>query len=351
MRHFLGRLCQAMFRFKSSGWTCLRPSEKSDLHLFSTFLEYALEGISLNTIVFRHPTHVYRSDASEFGLGGYNIVTGKAWRFEIPIDYRLKTTLNALEFIACMINIWIDVLSDEIDSESCLLSQTDSTTAAGWLRKSNFADAEDEVVQMTTARHLASLTIQTKSCLYSQWFSGGENVVSDALSRDFHLSSNDLSLLIKSSVPEQVSFGLEIHHLPNEISSWLICLLQNQPSTKQWSKEPTRSKIALGLDTNITSVPLDANKIYSLNPLQEPNIITSSQHLLTQSEKVDIAIKITQDSNQNQSEPPWIAWHRPLSWLTSPTQDWTERINLQLFYSANSEATQTLTNPLPPRQL
>jgi hypothetical protein len=37
--------------------------------------------------------------------------------------------------------------------------------------------------------------------------------------------------------------------------------------------------------------------------------------------------------------PPWIAWRRPLSWLTIPTQDLTEKTNLPLFYSVISEAT------------
>ncbi len=38
------------------------------------------------------------------------------------------------------------------------MSQTDSSSALGWLRKSNFADEEDESIQLTTARKLAELT-------------------------------------------------------------------------------------------------------------------------------------------------------------------------------------------------
>lgn len=121
---------------------------------------------------------------------------------------------------------------------------------------------------MTTARHLSSLTIKTKSCLYSQWFSGGDNVVPDALSRDFQQSSHDRKLLLTSSVLEQVPFGLEIQHLPNEISYWLSFLLQNQPSIKQWSKEPMGSKLALELDTRTTSSLLDVNMISSMNHLR-----------------------------------------------------------------------------------
>jgi hypothetical protein len=33
-----------------------------------------MSGISMNSIVLRKLTHIYRSDASEFGLGGYNLI-------------------------------------------------------------------------------------------------------------------------------------------------------------------------------------------------------------------------------------------------------------------------------------
>jgi len=130
---------------------------------------------------------VYRSDASEFGIGGYNIVTGIAWRFELPVECRLRTSLNSLEFLGCVISIWLDIFLGAIEPESCLLSQTDSTTAMGWLRKTNFADKLDEAVQLATARKLADLVLNSESCLYSQWFSGSENSIADSLSRDFHL--------------------------------------------------------------------------------------------------------------------------------------------------------------------
>jgi hypothetical protein len=88
-------------------------------------------------------------------MGGYNLTSGLGWRFKLPIECRLRISLNSLEFLACVISIWTGILSNSIEPESCILSQTDSSSASGWLRKSNFADSEDEVVQMTTARHPA----------------------------------------------------------------------------------------------------------------------------------------------------------------------------------------------------
>jgi hypothetical protein len=133
----------------------------------------SITGVSINNIVFRKPTTFYCSDASEFGLGGYNIISGRAWRFEIPSHLRLRTSLNSLEFLACVITIWIDFSENRISPEECILSQSDSTSATGWLRKSNFADADDSIVQLVTTRQLALIIIDSKSCLYSQWFPGG----------------------------------------------------------------------------------------------------------------------------------------------------------------------------------
>ncbi len=104
----------------------------------------------LNNIAFRKPTHIYRSDASEFGLGGYNVIFGQAWRWEFPLNLRLRTSINSLEFISSVVTIWIDILLGTIHPEDCLLSQTDSSSAAGWLRKSNFAEDQDEEIQLST---------------------------------------------------------------------------------------------------------------------------------------------------------------------------------------------------------
>jgi hypothetical protein len=133
MRHFLGRLYQAQFRATKLGWTCLFYNEKMDLHLMTSCLDYANQGISMNVLTFRQPTIIYHSDASKFGIGGYNITSGKAWRYELPVDCHLRTSLNSLEFLSCMITIWVDMLSSQIRATDCILCQMDSSTASRWL--------------------------------------------------------------------------------------------------------------------------------------------------------------------------------------------------------------------------
>ncbi len=68
-------------------FTFLRICEKEDLYIMLKFLEIATtEGIPMNNLIYRYPTHIYQSDASLFGLGGYNILSGRAWRFQLPVN-------------------------------------------------------------------------------------------------------------------------------------------------------------------------------------------------------------------------------------------------------------------------
>jgi hypothetical protein len=344
MWHFMCRLYRALFRAKArSGWTTLSTNELSYLITHSEFLQYAKMGVSLNNVVFRKPTSIYRLDASEFGMGGYNIITGRAWRWELPIALRLRTSINSLEFISSVVTIWIDILLGLVQPEDCISSQTDSSSAAGWLRKSNFAESQDEEIQLCTARKLTTLLIDSHSCIYSQWFSGDLNNISDSLSRDFHLSDSFLVTNLSSMFPNQVHFGLTIHPLPTEISSWVTSVLLLCPQITQWSKEPLRSKLALGVDSENTSCPLVSKMTHSSRTSTEGNDTKFSVHLLNQSERVDLVLNFPSFSRPTQSEPPWIAWHRLTSWLTQQIQGSTKMENLHSFYSVNSKDTKPLT--------
>lgn len=139
----------------------LSSNELLDLALHSDFLSYAKQGVSLNNVSFRKPTHIYQSDACEFSSGSYNIISGRAWRWEIPVHLQLCTSINTPEFLAFMLMIWIDITLDLVHLKDCILSQTDNSTAAGWLCKSNFADNHDETAQLSIVHKLATLIIDT----------------------------------------------------------------------------------------------------------------------------------------------------------------------------------------------
>jgi hypothetical protein len=347
LRHFLSRLREALQRSRNNSWTSLKIAEKQDLILMKQFIKKAsLQGVSINNLTFRKPTHIYQSDASLHGLGGYNLIAGKAWRYEIPEHLRLKASLNSLEFIAALLTIWMDAYHNDIEEESCLLCLTDSTTATGWLKKSNFADKEEEAAQLTTARKLASLILDLNSCLYSQWFAREDNIVADFLSRDFHLSNEQLTFLITTFAPKQVPFGFKIYRLPQEIVLWLTCLMQNLPSKQQWSQLPKPSKLWLGNATSLTLSQSELRMIHSWKNSINSNESGFSEHSPKHFEKVDFIMENILPSSLTAVKPPLNAWHRPSGWKIDLTQELTSMDDLQYFYQDNSEDLKTLILPL-----
>jgi hypothetical protein len=232
----------------------------------------------------------------------------------------------------------VDLFHGVLEPEDCLLSQTDSSSASGWLRKSNFADKVDENIQLTTTRKLANLLIESDCNLYSQWFPGDNNAITDSLSRDFHIPDAHLSFLLESHVPEQAPFGLKILPLPPDIISWLTCLLHSQPQKEQWLRESTQSKFMLGLDSNCIYNPLDCHLTHTLTTSPVIKNLKFSAPLLNPSEKADFVLEhILAPSSQIQSKPPWTMWLRPFDWPVDQTLILTTTKNLHTFYNANSE--------------
>ena len=79
------------------------------------------------------------------------------------------------------------MIAGRLTSGDCVLSMTDSTTLAGWIRKTNFKEEGDNVnpieatVQIEIAHHHAMLFINANIKEYLQWFEGKWNQVADAL--------------------------------------------------------------------------------------------------------------------------------------------------------------------------
>ena len=203
----------------------------------------------MNLLTCRCPTHEHTSDACEHGIGGWSS-SGRAWRFALPEEPWGRFTLNYLEFLAAVIGPWIDHIEGNLPTLSCALSGTDSTTAEGWLRKSNFVshgekDA-DVAVKLATARKLADMLIETNTMLCSQWFQGKRNPEADSLSRDTDLSDADLTKLLLSSPECQLPSNFRIAPLPNEITSWIVSQARTLPIRKQLQRPQPRSTLSRG---------------------------------------------------------------------------------------------------------
>jgi hypothetical protein len=188
------------------------------------FLKIARQGIDMNLVAFRCPTHVYRSDSCPFGLRGYSD-EGFAWRFEIPEDLRFRASNNLLEYVASIISPRVDLLAGRLNQRDCALLMTNSTMLVGWLRKTNFReltgndpDPVQAKVRIDTARHHVILLLKAGVKEYSQWFPGRENNIADALSRDFDCSDAALTQAFCDTCPSQLPQHFHIAPLPNKIS-------------------------------------------------------------------------------------------------------------------------------------
>ncbi len=173
-----------------------------------------------------------------------------AWRWYIPDDLKFIASNNLLEHIAAVISPWVDILAGWLQSQDCVLSTTDSTTAEGWLKKSNFSKLGEfplqSSVRIKAARKQATFFMFLGIKSYSQWFKGAMNKVSDALSRDNDQNDKALTNIFCQFCPSQILSHFKIVPLPKEITSWLIGLLQKLSMNQLFKEKHTRSKLGHG---------------------------------------------------------------------------------------------------------
>lgn len=294
------------------------------------FLTHAKQGIDMNLITYRRPTHVYRSDSCPAGLGGYSHA-GFAWRYQLPPHLQFRASNNLLEHIAAIVTPWVDIIADRLQRGDCALSMTDSTTSAGWLQKSNFGEDDDDEVQVAAriavARAHARRYMNHEIREYSQWFPGKENCVADALSRDFHLSDDDLTHLILNHFSSQVPHSFHIVPLPNEIVSWMTSLLLTLPVKEQYREQHTPTKIGRGDDGKHTVTQWDLPTTSTSQHSRNHNKRKSSELSHPHYEKDDLRVALQTPWLLQQSEVPSITWSRPSAVTVTETQRKTKMEN------------------------
>jgi hypothetical protein len=243
-RHFINRIRQDEAKARKHRSTRISTETKKDLKLWLKLIEYANDGISLNSIVFREPTSISISDACETGMGGYDPMTGKMWRHKFSPEEQVAFTLNTKEFLAAEISQRLALLDDE-SPFPCHLNIGDSVVAEAWLYKSNH-DPSYAPVQNEIARTMAANLITRKACNYSQHLHGHLNQVADSLSRDTHLSTSQLTNLFHQTNPILLPTKFQIHHHSDQITSWVASLVQLTPKKRELRWAHTPSTLAAG---------------------------------------------------------------------------------------------------------
>jgi hypothetical protein len=315
-RHFLNRIRRLEFIADKHGSAKIPDDTRKDLQLWIKFLERARKGISINSVIFRRPTSLTISDASEYGIGGYCLNTGQSWRYKFTKQEREVFSLNLKEFIGSVVNGKIFLPLDD-SPYPCLLSIGDSTSAAGWLQKSNF-DPNCHPIHAEVAREHAREIMKNNACDYSQHIPGVTNVVADSLSRDFHLSNKQLISMIYTVNPPFLPQQMNILPLPKEIISWIGSLAQKQHKRKVLPERHTKSTIARGVCGWTSNT--DATKITPIwTDSTLPTKYSSSELSCTLS-GLELLTLTANKSQQPLRERPSVTWQRKLLQVVGQTQ-------------------------------
>ena len=285
-RHFLNRVrLRLRTRKHKNQELSLTQAEIDDFDLWVFFLTQARAGISMNQMTIRQPSKICWSDSCPFGIGGF-LLSGRAWRIRIPESspiYGLDIANNVLEFLGMMVTIWLVLIECEENGseQECILALGDNTSAIGWLFKSGKLPIDSpyyKAVQLI-ARKLARLVTGSSHCLASQHIKGDKNTVSDLLSfagdtrgephplaPDFP-SDSLLTDRFHSCIPQLIPVGFNISPLPNEISCFVIQVLQTLESSLTRSKNPpTRRKTESGaVGSRSAPRPVSTLTLSSLN--------------------------------------------------------------------------------------
>ena len=301
----------------------------AEFRLSQSFLKRAHEGINMNVLTFREPNRIYIGDASEHGLGGMSINSGKAWRYLIPQKLRGRAHINLLEFLIQVISIWVDIEAGLVQPQDCLLAMGDNTTAAGWCRRTNFREKSegevDWIVKQQVARKLANLILESESVLYTQWFKGTWNLVTDSLSRDIHLFSKETHTKnLQSTVACQLPPNFQIQTLPKKISSFISLVLQQLPVKELRSKPQKASELVHSKLGKLSSSVLDSQDPCIWMDSVHSKRISSCLPSLRQCDQAPSLQDITDIWWKEQSNPPSHMYLRHSGQTTGRTRNWTQ---------------------------
>ncbi len=217
---------------------------------------------------------------------------------------------------------------------------TNSTTANGWMNKSNFNKYSNNPIQVTTridaSRHYAQLFMDADVKGYSQWFTGKQNNIVDALSQDWHRNDGELASIPCFHSPKQMPKYFKISPLPNEISSWLTSLLQQLPVREQLRELHMTTKLDLGEMGNILPVHWMQQLLHGWTQIRVEN--SHAQGFCHGCQIWTILRETLWDTGWGNSQGYHLTCGTGLpGWRADRTQQRIEFMNIASFYQDSSE--------------
>ncbi len=338
VHHFLSRLRFLKQQAENRRQITINEQCNEDLLFLLFVLGKCHQGIDLNLIAFRKPTHVYRSDSCPAGLGGYSH-EGFAWHFYLPENLKFRASNNLLEHLAAIITPWIKIIAGRLKKGNCALLMTNSTTSEGWLQKSNFIrDGKDPIqatIQLEVARLHGTHYLSDEIREYSQWLHGADNNIADALSRDNNRTDDKLTQILHSHCPSQLPQHFKIVPLPNKIVSWLTLLLLWLPAKQQLVETHSTTKLGRGIVTQSTAKALDLETTFSLKTCPKPTESKSLEVLPWLCVKEDFLDHVMLPWLKAQSQIPSTMWLQSSWKMGATTPNGIPSAMLQKFYGVN----------------
>ena len=330
--HFLSRLRSALLYAEKAGKARLNRTLRADLEFWLKALQMVHTGIDINLVTRREPDHIRRTDACEYGLGGYSLTTGLAWRWQLPEDLQYKVHINFLEFLTSVIDIKFAHTMGETKPGDCVLTQGDSSSAAGWLRRTNFMSEEKHSVHRELARELGLEEIRNKTCHPSGWIPGDSNDIADACSRLQDLTVTEFTHYVIKTFPSQLPPNFRISPLPDWLRSEAECWVRRQAEATALRKAATTKRSDHGNDGSSSVTSTDSvETLFSLDFIGDRNT-TSSAHSPSVSDNVSTPhqeqLLYVKALATKQSQ----TWQRPLSQKTNQTPGMTPTERLRNFY-------------------
>lgn len=328
-RFFLSRLRRRLRLCKKYRQNKLKDGEVQDLLLWKTLLTHMdTHGRSINHVTMSIPHLFCISDASKFGIGGFNS-EGIAWRYEIPPEHRGKLSLNLLEFIAARITIRFSLDLLQI-RQTCthgirIHSLTDNSSALSWMWAANF-DPVSFPNHDKVSRQLALDLMESDCSLSADHIKGEHNMIADSLSRDFHISQGMLTKELYRKLGDQMPKNFRIFGITPTLTSWISSLMQCERVEKVSVHRRHRSKIAHGINgDDFLRPPISPTAFWpdTLNLTE----MGSSLPLRSHSDAINLAKRLKINCEKTLSKQQCLKWRRPSERLVLPTQPLMPKAN------------------------
>ena len=185
-----------------------------------------------------------------------------------------------------------------------------------------------------------------QACNYSQHLPGRLNVIADCLSRDFHLSDDQLISMLTSLHPSLSHTQIKIINLPQKHISWVASLARRWPGTRESPKALIKSTIAAGISGWVS--PCESNSMPTpiWKDLTKLADYASAVHSCMQCDEVILG-EVDNKSNSEEilRERPSTMWQRPLWQVVGAAPSSTQEAGPTPTSNDRQEGTEETTQP------